>query len=98
MPTFSLMGPAPTVTRAPRTRLARVFHDTLSGYLRELSPHSRRFWVLVPVVGVVAGIGAVAAVHFMEIMQALAWHAHGSLLDVTQAAPWWRRLYVPILA
>jgi CIC family chloride channel protein len=92
------MGPAPTVSRAPRTRLARVFHDTLSGYLRELSPPSRRFWVLVPVVGIVAGIGAVAAVHFMDLVQALAWHAHGSLLDVTQAAPWWRRLYVPILA
>ncbi|MDB4970858.1 MAG: chloride channel protein [Myxococcales bacterium] len=93
MPTFSEMVPA-----APRTRLARVFHDTLSGYLRELSPHSRRFWVLVPLTGLVAGVGAVAAVEFMNFVQTIAWHGKGSLLDVTQAAAWWRRLLVPILA
>jgi CIC family chloride channel protein len=80
----------------PRARLTRVFHDTLSGYLRELSPHSRRFWVLVPVTGALAGVGAVVAVHFMTVVQALAWHGRGSLLDVTTAAPWWRRLGVPL--
>jgi CIC family chloride channel protein len=75
-----------------------VFHDTLGGYLRELSPPSRRFWVLVPLTGIIAGIGAVAGVHFMSLVQELAWHGSGSLLDVTQAAPWWRRLIVPTIA
>lgn len=92
------MGFAPTVTRAPRPRLARVFHDTLSGYLRELSPPTRRFWILVPLTGAVAGVGAVAAVHFMQLVQALAWGAHGSLLDATMVAPWWRRLLIPVAA
>jgi CIC family chloride channel protein len=90
-----MMRPAPP-TRAPRPRLARVFHDTLSGYLRELSPATRRFWILVPLTGAIAGVGAVLGVHFMHLVQALAWGARGSLLDVTLAAPWWRRLAVPI--
>ena len=88
----------PLLPRAPRAHLARVFHDTLGGYLRELSPPSRRFWVLVPLTGIIAGIGAVAAVHFMSLVQEIAWHGTGSLLDVTQAAPWWRRLIVPTIA
>jgi CIC family chloride channel protein len=75
-----------------------VFHDTLGGYLRELSPHSRRFWVLVPLTGALAGIGAVAAVHFMTAVQSLAWGRAGSLLDVTSVAPAWRRVAVPLLA
>ncbi len=33
----------------------------------------------------------------MHMVQALAWGAHGSLLEVTTAAPWWRRLFVPAL-
>ena len=86
----------PLAPRAPKPRLARVFHDTLGGYLRELSPPSRRFWILVPLVGLIAGVGAVAGVHFMQLVQSLAWHGHGSLLDVTQAAPAWRRVVVPI--
>jgi CIC family chloride channel protein len=92
------MGLAPTIARAPRPRLARVFHDTLGSYLRELSPSSRRFWILVPLTGIIAGIGAVGAVHFMSFLQALAWRGHGSLLDVTMASPWWRRLYLPATA
>lgn len=90
-----MMRPAP-ILRAPRPRLTRVFHDTLSGYLRELSPATRRFWILVPLSGACAGVGAVVAVHFMQLVQALAWGGHGSLLDVTLAAPWWRRLAVPL--
>jgi chloride channel protein, CIC family len=92
------MRPAPTVTRAPKPRLTRVFHDTLSGYLRELSPPSRRFWILVPLTGAIAGVGAVGSVHFMSLVQRLAWSGDGSLLDVTMVAPWWRRLFVPTLA
>jgi chloride channel protein, CIC family len=83
---------------APRARLTQVFHDTLGGYLRELSPHSRRFWVLVPLTGALAGVGAVASVHFMRLVQRLGWGASGSLLDVATAAPTWRRLGVPLLA
>ena len=46
------------------------FHDTLAGYLRELSPPSRRACHLVPLTGDIAGVGAVAAVHFMKLVQA----------------------------
>ena len=54
-----------------------MFHDTLGGYLRELSPQARRFWMLVPLTGLVAGIGAVVGVHFLQLVQAVAWHGYG---------------------
>lgn len=82
----------------PKTRLAHVFHDSLTGYLGELPPGLRKFWVLVPVTGAIAGIGAVVGVHFMQWVQRVAWGGSGALLDVTMAAPWWRRLLVPTLA
>lgn len=82
----------------PRTRLGRVFHDTLTGYLRELSPSSRRFWILVPLTGAIAGVGAALGVRFMELVQQLAWGRRGALLEVALLAPWWRRLVIPTLA
>jgi CIC family chloride channel protein len=89
---------SPTARAPQRTRLSRVFHDTLTSYLRELPPSSRRFWVLVPLTGAIAGVGAVAGVHFLNLVQRLAWGGSGSLLAVTSAAPWPRRLLVPTAA
>jgi chloride channel protein, CIC family len=81
---------------APRPRVGRVFHDTLSGYLRALPVGSRRFWILVPLTGVIAGLGAVASVHVLRLVQRLAWGPHDVLLEATLAAPPWRRFLVPL--
>jgi len=82
----------------PVARLTRVFHDTVGSFLRELSPESRRLWLLVPLTGLLAGLGAVVSVHFMTFVQALGWGAHGSLLDVTSQAAPWRRVVIPLVA
>lgn len=74
----------------------RAFHQTLSSYLRNLPAGSRRFWLLVPLTGVIAGLGAVASVHFLSAVQRLGWGASDGLLAATRAASWTRRLVTPI--
>jgi CIC family chloride channel protein len=88
----------PALEAPARNRLGRFFHDTLSGYLGALTPQSRRFWLLVPCVGAVAGLSAVGGVHFLSWVQALAWGSRESLLTATLAAPLWRRVVVPTTA
>jgi CIC family chloride channel protein len=83
-----------------RTRVAKVFHTTVSSYLRALSPTSRRFWLLVPIVGALAGIAAVGSVHLLELLERLAWggpHESGSLLEATRAVSPIRRFVVPLV-
>jgi CIC family chloride channel protein len=82
---------------AGRTRLGRIFHDTLSGYLRGLTPHSRRFWLLVPLTGVLAGLAAVASVHWLHLVQQLGWGEPEDLLAGATAASWQRRLLTPVV-
>src|SRR5258708_326806 len=88
----------PPVDAVPRPRLGRIFHDTLSGYLRALPVGLRRFWLLVPLTGVIAGLGAVASVHVLALVQRLAWGPHDVLLDATRAATPERRFLVPLAA
>ena len=78
------------------TRLGRIFHDTLLGYLRGLSPAHRRFWLLVPVTGALAGLAAVASVHWLHLVQWLGWGEREDLLLGAMRSPWWRRLVIPI--
>jgi len=83
-----------------RTRVAQVFHATVSGYLRALSPTSRRFWVLVPVVGALAGIAAVGSIHLLALLERLAWghqEGAGSLLEAARAVSPARRFMVPVV-
>jgi CIC family chloride channel protein len=88
---------APPVETPSLARLGRIFHDTLLGYLRGLSPRSRRFWILVPVVGLLAGVAAVGAIHLLHLVQRLAWGTPDSVLEGARGAPWWRRLTTPML-
>ncbi len=85
------------VNPPPPGRLGRTFHDTLSGYLRGLSPHSRRFWLLVPLTGAIAGLAAVGSVHYLQLIQRLGWGEPDDLLRGARAASWLRRLTVPAI-
>jgi CIC family chloride channel protein len=73
----------------------RLFYDTLTAYLRGLPPGLRKFWLLVPCVGITAGLVAVGGVHFMGFVQRLAWGPQAGLLEATQAASPLRRIAVP---
>lgn len=82
-----------------RGRLGRVFYDTLTSYLRGLSPINRRFWLLVPLIGVIAGLGAVGSVKLLIFVQELAWGApEENIFELALGAPWWQRLIVPAIA
>jgi len=91
------MEAAPEVRDPSRNRLGRIFHDTLLGYLRGLSSGARRFWLLVPLTGVVAGLGAVVSVHFLHLVQRLGWGEPEDLLRAAQHAHWTRRLITPFV-
>jgi CIC family chloride channel protein len=90
------MEVAPDV-QAGRTRLGRIFHDTLLGYLRGLSSGARRFWLLVPLTGVIAGLGAVVSVQFLHLVQLLGWGEPEDLLRAAQHAGWVHRLVTPLI-
>jgi chloride channel protein, CIC family len=76
----------------------RLFYDTLGAYLRGLPAGSRRLWLLVPCVGAAAGLVAVGGVHFLQLVQRLAWGPYPGLLAAAHAASPVRRLAVPIAA
>jgi CIC family chloride channel protein len=79
--------------------LGRGFHQTLSSYLRNLPAGPRRFWLLVPLTGVIAGLGAVISVHLLAWVQHFAWHSTAEIpLEAERAASWQRRLLVPCSA
>jgi CIC family chloride channel protein len=75
-----------------------VFYETLGAYLRGLPAGSRRFWILVPLTGVIAGLGAVASVHWLGLVQRLAWGRSEALLGAAELASPARRALVPLAA
>jgi CIC family chloride channel protein len=93
-----MMGATLPPGEAGREPLAKVFHDTLLGYLRALPSGRRRLWLLVPLSGAIPGVGAVALVHLLSLVQALAWGSGASLLEETTAAGPLRRVGLPLVA
>src|SRR5690349_14448592 len=66
---------------------SEVFFESPGAFLRALPAQARRFWILVIVVGVLAGLSAAGLVQFLKWVQHLAW-SQGSegLLGATQQA------------
>ncbi len=58
----------------------------------------RRFWVLVALVGLISGLGAVVLIKVLRFTQHLFWSANNEgFLSSVESAPDWRRLLVPVL-
>ncbi|WP_052517866.1 chloride channel protein [Archangium violaceum] len=70
----------------------------LGGFLRGLAGVEKRFWVLVVVVGLISGVGAVVLLRVLRVTQHLFWRSEveGFLAGVV-ASPPWRRFLVPVL-
>ncbi|MFE8601754.1 chloride channel protein [Archangium violaceum] len=68
------------------------------GFLRGLAGVEKRFWVLVVVVGLISGLGAVVLLRVLRVTQHLFWRSEveGFLAGVV-ASPPWRRFLVPVL-
>ena len=57
----------------------------------------RRFFLLIPVVGIVGGLLGVAIELLMDAVQAALWGHSGSMLELAQEAPHWRMLLAPAI-
>ena len=57
----------------------------------------RRFFLLIPVVGIVGGLLGVGIEKLMDAVQALLWGHAGSMLELAQEAPSWRMLLAPAI-
>lgn len=75
----------------------QLFYHSFLEFFRALPGAAQRFWVLVLVTGVVAGLGAVALTGILALVHRLAWPeaALGFLPKVRLAPPLWRVL-VPV--
>ncbi|MFL5350963.1 MAG: chloride channel protein [Hyalangium sp.] len=66
--------------------------------LRELVRAERRFWLLVALVGLISGLGAVVLLKVLRVAQHLFWSSDvEGFLSGVQSAPAWRRFLVPVL-
>jgi CIC family chloride channel protein len=55
------------------------------------------YLLLIPAVGVIAGVSALAIAYLMSLLHVAFWGAGHDLLAGAVAAPWWRRLLIPTL-
>lgn len=79
----------------PEVNITRRFHQSVRGFLRELTSAEKRFWGLVVVVGLIAGLGAVVLLKVLRFTQTAFWRSdvEGFLSGVI-AAPAWRRILI----
>ena len=57
-------------------------------------PDAARFWLVVILTGIGAGIGAILLTRLLELVQRLAWPGSTNLLDAASAAASWRHVLI----
>lgn len=57
-------------------------------------PAAARFWLVVILTGIGAGIGAILLTRLLELVQRLAWPGSANLLDAASAAASWRHVLI----
>ena len=57
-------------------------------------PDAARFWLVVILTGIGAGIGAILLTRLLELVQRLAWPGSANLLDAARAAASWRHVLI----
>ena len=55
------------------------------------------YLLLIPTVGVLAGVSALAIAYLMSLLQMAFWGTAHDVLAGAEAAQWWRRMLVPVL-
>ena len=84
-------------TNSFSSNVVRFVDRFLAGILRGLLPEEKRYWLLVPVIGVVSGLLAVLLVRFLGLVHYLCWSydQSQSLTDVIRATPVFMRILIP---
>jgi CIC family chloride channel protein len=72
----------------------RLFYRSVLEFLRDLPGAAQRFWVLVILTGVAAGVGAVLLLGLLNLIHKIAWPLGDTFLASVQAASPQRRLIV----
>ena len=68
---------------------------TLAHALGLSTQEDRRFFLLIPAVGVIGGLFAIGIDYLLDGVRALLWGGSGSFLVLGQTAPLWRVLAAP---
>src|SRR5712692_9590022 len=76
----------------------RLFYRSLIGFVGDLPGTAKRFWVLVMLTGLAAGLGAVLLLNVLRLVQSLSWPSGDNFLESVTAASPWRRVAVTVLA
>ncbi len=76
----------------------RLFYRSLIGFVGDLPGTAKRFWVLVMLTGLAAGLGAVLLLNVLRLVQSLSWPSGDNFLESVTAASPWRRVAVTLLA
>jgi CIC family chloride channel protein len=57
----------------------------------------RLFFMLIPLVGILAGAVGLVVTHLIAALQRLLWGSGEEILTAAQAAPWWIRIAAPVV-
>jgi CIC family chloride channel protein len=80
-----------------RRPILATLQQAVRAQLARRTPAENTYLLLIPAVGALTGVAALAIAHLMALLQHRLWGGGGNLLDAAQAAPWWLRLLVPAL-
>jgi CIC family chloride channel protein len=76
--------------------LERIRRVVGGRFVRPLSQDAV-FRLLVPAIGIITGVGALAIAGLISLLQEVFWGSGHDLLAGALAAPWWMRLLVPVV-
>ncbi len=83
---------------ATATRTGAYFYRSVADFFQDLPREARRFWVLVMMTGVAAGVAAAGFLHLLRFVQVLSWPAAPTYLAAIEAAGRARRVVVPAIS
>jgi len=85
------------VTVAARRTILRKFQRAIRTQLAQRAPAENAYLFLIPTIGVLTGVSALAIAYLMALLQSALWRSSESLLAGAEASPWWLRLLIPTL-
>ena len=87
----------PATTLAPRRNILPKLQQAIRAQLAKRAPAEKVYLFLIPTVGVLTGVAALAIAYLISLLQDLLWGSGDNLLAGAETSPWWLRLLIPTL-